>query len=146
MVYTKEEVLRKVSNKLDSFKEDMAISKTLVLSVIDTVLDYENKPILEEAADIVYRDSREKQQEYGSFDEIMSSMAVIATALTDKPMSVETCYMTLVALKFARQKHLHKRDNLLDAVAYLGAYEKYMSAKESVVRVNESLNNTKNKV
>ena len=37
--------------------------------------------------------------------------------------------MALVALKFSRESYNHKRDNLLDAVAYIQGLENYINEK-----------------
>jgi len=39
-------------------------------------------------------------------------------------------YMALIALKFSRESYNHKRDNLLDAVAYIGALDNYINDKD----------------
>jgi hypothetical protein len=36
----------------------------------------------------------------------------------------------MVALKLSRQSYTHKEDNLLDAVAYLGSLNNYISNKK----------------
>ena len=89
----------------------------------------ENKSILQEALDIVEKRDQEKEREYGPFEEGMERAANIAAAATGKDITAEDMYMILVALKLSRQSYNHKRDNLLDAVAYLGALNKYMEGK-----------------
>jgi hypothetical protein len=41
----------------------------------------------------------------------------------------EHMYMALIALKFSRESYNHKRDNLLDAVAYIQGLENYINDK-----------------
>tara|TARA_R110000803_G_scaffold200123_1_gene264353 strand:- start:1661 stop:1930 length:270 start_codon:yes stop_codon:yes gene_type:complete len=81
--------------------------------------------ILEKANEIVNERSEEKAREYGSFSLGMSRAALIASASTGKDISTEDMYMCLVALKLSRQSFNHKEDNLLDAVAYLGALNNF---------------------
>ena len=45
-------------------------------------------------------------------------------------ITVEDMYHFQIALKLAREAHSHKEDNLLDAVAYLGALNNYYNGIE----------------
>ena len=38
--------------------------------------------------------------------------------------------MALIALKFSRESYNHKRDNLLDSVAYIQGLENYINKKD----------------
>ena len=77
--------------------------------------------ILEEANDIINKRSEEKERNYGPFSEGMRRAALIASGATGKDITAEDMYMCMVALKLSRESYNHKKDNLLDAVAYLGA-------------------------
>tara|TARA_Y100000766_G_scaffold44216_1_gene34309 strand:- start:1571 stop:1840 length:270 start_codon:yes stop_codon:yes gene_type:complete len=77
--------------------------------------------ILKEADKIINERSEEKERNYGPFSEGMRRAALIASGATGKDITAEDMYMCMVALKLSRESYNHKKDNLLDAVAYLGA-------------------------
>lgn len=77
--------------------------------------------ILKKANEIVNERTEEKERQYGDFQECMCRTAEIASLMSNKPISIEDAYNVLIALKLARQANAHKEDNLLDAVAYIGA-------------------------
>jgi hypothetical protein len=86
--------------------------------------------ILEKANQIVNLRSEEKEREYGPFEEGMEKAAMIATGMSsNKQFTAEDIYICLIALKFSRQSYNHKEDNLLDAVAYIGSLNNYLSKK-----------------
>jgi hypothetical protein len=66
---------------------------------------------------------------YGPFEEGMERAAVIASNCIGKQLTTSDMYMCLVALKLSRQSYNHKEDNLLDAVAYLGSLNNYLTDK-----------------
>lgn len=74
---------------------------------------------------IVNERSEEKERQYGPFSQTMERATSIMRAITGLTMKTQDMYMALVALKLAREGHAHKRDNLLDAIAYLQALENY---------------------
>lgn len=77
--------------------------------------------ILKEADQIVNERSEEKERMYGPFDEGMKKAAEIASLITGKNIEAKDMYLCMIALKLSRESYTHKEDNLLDAVAYLGA-------------------------
>ena len=81
--------------------------------------------ILKEADQIVNKRSEEKERMYGPFEDSMEIASSIATLLTGKEIRPEDMYLCMVALKLSRESYSHKEDNLLDAVAYLGALNNY---------------------
>ncbi len=85
--------------------------------------------ILKEANKIINKRSQEKERMYGPFSEGMERAAMIASGATGKKLTPQDMYMCLVALKLSRQSYNHKEDNLLDAVAYLGALNNYNTEK-----------------
>jgi sensor histidine kinase regulating citrate/malate metabolism len=89
--------------------------------------------ILEKANEIINDRSEEKEREYGPMSESMALAGLLASVLTGKPMTAQDMCLCMVALKLSREAHCHKEDNLLDAVAYLGAlnnlYEKKSNGK-----------------
>jgi hypothetical protein len=82
--------------------------------------------ILEKANEIINQRSEEKVREYGPIDIGMERAATIATASLGKRITAKDMYICMVALKLSRQSFSHKEDNLLDAVAYLGALNNYI--------------------
>ena len=81
--------------------------------------------ILKEADGIINDRSEEKERMYGPFSEGMKRAAMIASGCTGKDITAEDMYMCMVALKLSRESYNHKTDNLLDAVAYLGALQNF---------------------
>ena len=86
--------------------------------------------ILDAANKIVNERSEEKDRQYGSFSKSMDRMRDIFNSMTGHNLSTEDMYTAMIALKMSRQRHAHKEDNLLDAVAYLGALNNYIQNKE----------------
>jgi DNA-binding protein H-NS len=85
--------------------------------------------ILKEADRIVNERAQEKERMYGPFSEGMERAAKILEGMTGKPISAELMYKAMVALKLSRESYSHKQDNLLDAIAYLGAMNNYIEEK-----------------
>jgi hypothetical protein len=86
--------------------------------------------ILEEANEIVNQRSDEKERQYGPFSEGMDRAASIFNGMTGLKITGREMYMALIALKFSRESFTHKRDNLMDAAAYIGALDNYLNEKE----------------
>lgn len=92
--------------------------------------------ILEKANQIVNERSEEKEREYGPFIESMERAARIYNEIKPKeenPISTIGMYYAMISLKFSRETHAHKEDNLLDAVAYMGALNDYVNFIEKVL-------------
>ena len=85
-----------------------------------------NDSILTRADKIVNQRSEEKEREYGPFSEGMKRAASIASGMSGKDITAHDMYIALVALKLSRQSYNFKEDNLLDAVAYLGAWQNFI--------------------
>ena len=83
--------------------------------------------ILDEANQIVNNRTEEKERQYGPFSEGMARAAKIASGMSGKELDAHDMYIALVALKLSRQSYHFKDDNLLDAVAYLGAWHNFIS-------------------
>ena len=82
--------------------------------------------ILTEAENIVNNRSEESDRQYGPFSEGMDRAAMIFQGMTGIEVTGEHMFKALVALKFSRESYNHKRDNLLDAVAYIQGLENYV--------------------
>lgn len=85
-----------------------------------------NNNILAQANKIVNERSEEKERMYGPFSEGMERAAMIASGMTGKEFTAEDMFAALVALKLSRHSYNYKEDNLLDAVAYIGALDNYI--------------------
>lgn len=95
--------------------------------------------ILEQANKIINERSEEKERQYGPFEEGMRRAAMICSGMTGKEWKGSDMYAALVALKLSRHSYNYKEDNLLDAVAYLGALNNYVDKygyKETEVPVS----------
>lgn len=86
--------------------------------------------ILDEANKIINERSEEKVRQYGPFIECNARAAKIASLLSGKAFTTLDIYHFQIALKLAREAHAHKQDNLLDAVAYIGALDNYYQTLE----------------
>jgi|TARA_Y100001973_G_C5184172_1_gene326763 hypothetical protein len=88
--------------------------------------------ILNEANKIINKRSEEKSRQYGPFSEGMERAAKIFNGMTGLNLKPEHVYKMLIALKLSRESYNHKEDNLLDAVAYLGALNNYINEKSNI--------------
>jgi len=93
-----------------------------------------SKTILQEAQEIIFERSEEKQREYGPIDKSMEDAAAIASILTGKRINPEDMYKCMMALKLARYKKNYKRDTHLDLVGYAGALAAYEEKRISDVK------------
>lgn len=89
--------------------------------------------ILEQANKIVNKRSEEKERQYGPFVESMKRATAIYNSMSpnNEQISVEGMYRAMIALKLSREAYRHKEDNLLDAVAYMGALNNYLELNNS---------------
>ena len=78
--------------------------------------------ILKEALAIVSDRSEEKTRQYGDFSEGMRRAAQILSGMRGKEFTEDDMFAAMIALKLSRESYTHKTDNLLDCVAYLGAW------------------------
>lgn len=85
--------------------------------------------ILTQAEQIVNNRSEESDRQYGPFSEGMERAAMIFNGMTGMNVTAEHMFKALIALKFSRESYQHKRDNLLDAVAYIQGLENYHNEK-----------------
>ena len=86
--------------------------------------------ILKQADQIVNQRSEEKNRQYGSFNDSMDKMRDIFNAMTGLELETKHMFQAMIALKLSREAHAHKEDNLLDAVAYMGAMNNYLEGKD----------------
>jgi hypothetical protein len=83
--------------------------------------------ILKEANQIINERSEEKERQYGPFSEGMKRAAMIASGMSGRTWTADDMYIAMIALKFSRQSYNFKEDNLLDAVAYIGAWQNFIN-------------------
>ena len=83
--------------------------------------------ILEKADQIVNHRSEEKDRQYGPFGEGMELCAKLASIMRNKEFDAQDAFVMLIALKFSREHFSHREDNLMDAVAYVGAWNNYIN-------------------
>ena len=83
--------------------------------------------ILKKANEIVNERSEEKEREYGAFSEGFERAAQIASGMTGRNWNPDDIFIAMIALKFSRQSYNYKEDNLLDAAAYIGAWQNYIN-------------------
>ena len=90
-----------------------------------TLPDFDS--IFQRADEIINHRKEEKERQYGPMGEGMERAAQIASGSTGKHFTAKDMYLCLVALKLSRESYNHKEDNLLDAIAYLGALNNHES-------------------
>jgi hypothetical protein len=61
-----------------------------------------------------------RQEEYGPPAESFRRVAAMWSAYLGRPVTGRDVAVCLALLKFSREAHQHKRDNLLDAAGYVG--------------------------
>ena len=93
--------------------------------------------ILELADEIVNHRTEEKTRQYGPFGEGMERAAAICSGMTGKNLTAHDMFAALIALKFSRQSYNRKEDNLLDAAAYIGAWQNYINSGTEIERGTE---------
>ena len=77
--------------------------------------------ILAEAADIMDNRGQEAERQYGPMQEGMEKAALVASVLAGSNVSADVVLCAIIGMKLSREHYAHKRDNLLDAVAYMSA-------------------------
>tara|TARA_R100000808_G_scaffold6573_1_gene19458 strand:- start:1142 stop:1555 length:414 start_codon:yes stop_codon:yes gene_type:complete len=82
-----------------------------------------DKSILMDAHNIVYKDA--DGHDYGSFDQNMLDACGFATIMTGKQITVDIAFAIMIGLKFAREKQVHKRDNMVDVCGYMEGWNEY---------------------
>jgi len=83
--------------------------------------------ILEKANEIINNRAEEKERQYGPINKSMEKAADISSIISGKKISTEDVFIVLIALKLSRHSYGYKEDSLLDAVAYLGGLNNYLT-------------------
>jgi hypothetical protein len=76
--------------------------------------------LLEEAGYLV---SADRQQTYGHPAKNFAETAALWSVVLGIPVAPEQVALCMVQVKIAREINLHKRDNIVDAIGYLVAYD-----------------------
>jgi hypothetical protein len=82
--------------------------------------------ILEQANEIINKRSEEKERQYGPMGEGFCRAAMIASGMSGREWTAHDMFIAMIALKFSRQSYNFKEDNLLDACAYIGAWQNHI--------------------
>jgi hypothetical protein len=85
--------------------------------------------ILKKADEIINQRQEEKERQYGPFEDGMQKAAELASIMSSKQITIIDMYNCMIALKLSRQSYNHKEDNLLDAVAYIGSMNNFLTNK-----------------
>ena len=84
-------------------------------------LDDDSDSILEEAQEIL---EGERDSDYGDPVANFNRISRIASSILDYTISPEECVVVMMAVKLSREQYKHKRDNLVDLVAYTEIYNR----------------------
>ena len=77
--------------------------------------------ILEEAQEILEGD---RESDYGDPVANFNRISGIASSILDYTITPEECVVVMMAVKLSREHYKHKRDNLVDLVAYTEIYNR----------------------
>lgn len=91
--------------------------------------------ILEQANNIINNRSEEKERQYGPMGEGFERAAMIASGMSGKEWTAHDMFIAMTALKLSRQSYNFKEDNLLDCVAYLGAWQNYINENSGTAEI-----------
>lgn len=75
--------------------------------------------VLAEAGRVI---NGERQDAYGNPEDSFTDIADLWGWYLGRPLLPSDVAMMMALLKFAREKHQHKRDNIVDACGYLALY------------------------
>ena len=95
-----------------------------------------DKSILLDAHNIVYKNA--DGHDYGSFDQNMIDACGFATIMTGKQITVDIAFAIMIGLKFAREKQVHKRDNMVDVCGYMEGWYEYKANQAWAEAKNEA--------
>lgn len=90
----------------------------LIIGVTSTS---EMDSILEEAQEILEGD---RDSDYGDPVANFNRISGIASSILNETITPEQCVVVMMAVKLSREQYKHKRDNLVDLVAYTEIYNR----------------------
>ena len=88
-----------------------------------------SRSILQEAHDVVYKNAG--GHDYGSFDQNMQDACNFAMVMTGQQVTIDMAYAILIGLKFAREKQVHRIDNMVDVCGYMAGWSDYKEKQAS---------------
>lgn len=91
------------------------------------------KSILEEAIEVR---SGDRNADYGDAVENFNRIAEIYQAITGECLSPDKCCMVHIATKLSRERHNHKRDNLVDLCGYADILHRIREKKEITISID----------
>jgi hypothetical protein len=87
----------------------------IIKELSEVLTDCDRASILEEAGEILEGD---RETDYGDPVANFTRIARIASSILNEDISPEQCVVVMMAVKLSREQYKHKRDNLVDLVAY----------------------------
>lgn len=87
----------------------------IIRQLSEELSDFDSDSILEEAQEIL---EGERESDYGDPVANFNRISRIASSILDYTISPEECVVVMMAVKLSREQYKHKRDNLVDLVAY----------------------------
>ena len=94
------------------------------------------KSILQEAIEICGGD---RKTDYGDAVENFDRIAEIFQAMTGRFISAADCALVQMAVKISRERHAHKRDNLVDLCGYADIYHLIRERDLAVIKKQEAM-------
>ena len=89
--------------------------------VLGELADCDRVSILEEALEIL---EGERDSDYGDPVAKFNRISRIASSILNETITPEQCVVVMMAVKLSREQYKHKRDNLVDLVAYTEIYNR----------------------
>ena len=89
--------------------------------VLGELADCDRVSILEEALEIL---EGERDSDYGDPVANFNRISRIASSILNETITPEQCVVVMMAVKLSREQYKHKRDNLVDLVAYTEIYNR----------------------
>ena len=87
----------------------------IIRQLSEELSDFDSDSILEEAQEIL---EGERESDYGDPVANFNRISRIASSILDYTISPQECVVVMMAVKLSREQYKHKRDNLVDLVAY----------------------------
>lgn len=94
--------------------------RSVVAEIIKQLCE-EYDTILEEAQEILEGD---RESDYGDPVANFNRISGIASSILNETITPEQCVVVMMAVKLSREQYKHKRDNLVDLVAYTEIYNR----------------------
>lgn len=102
----------------DDFESALA---EVISRLAEELSDFDSDSILEEAQEILEGD---RESDYGDPVANFNRISRIASSILNETITPEQCVVVMMAVKLSREQYKHKRDNLVDLVAYTEIYNR----------------------